>query len=110
MLPFPSHSARSNRSDKLPICQAASSNPTNRFQESSAVIILPIIEPKHFFIKITEQMKRFDADVCSLKAAFQQAPKILQSVRVDVPLDVAFRVVNRLVDVISIKSLIRHQF
>lgn len=66
------------------IRQATPGHAANRFHKPLNIIVFPIVEPKRLFIKTPEQMEWFNADICSLKAAFKQAPKILQSVCVDV--------------------------
>lgn len=52
------------------------------------------------FVKIAEQVKRFHADVGPSDAAFQQTPKVFQTVGVDSTVHVSNGVVNDLVSVI----------
>jgi hypothetical protein len=60
-------------------------------------------------IQIPEQVKGFNTDVCAFDAAFQETPEILHSVGVNIPFDVAFRLVNRFVDILIFQSTIRQQ-
>lgn len=100
--PLSAYSCRVKIARQSFICQAAASNASHRFQKSLAVIVLTIVEPKCLLVKITKQMKRFNTDVCALKTTLEQAPKILQSIRVDVAANIFPRMVNRFVDVIRI--------
>src|SRR5712692_4121047 len=71
---------------------------------------LPVVVPEYLFVQIPEQMERLDVDVCTLQSALEQAPEILQSVCVNLPVHVALCMVNRLVDeVLMIQSLIRQE-
>ena len=62
-----------------------------------SVRVRPVVEPKHFFIKIVEQVKRLDADVSAFQAPFQQRPKVFQAARVNLPESVVHGMVNELV-------------
>src|SRR5215469_8397913 len=56
-----------------------------------------IVEPEYLFICVSEQVKWFDANVCALQSTLEQAPEILQSVCVNLSVNVAFRMVDYLV-------------
>src|SRR6266849_2368393 len=69
-----------------------------------------IVEAKHLFVYVAEQVERLYGNVRTLQSALEQAPEILKAVCVDLPLDVAFRMVNRLVnEVLIVKALIGHE-
>jgi hypothetical protein len=68
-----------------------------------------IVVPKNLFIEVAEKMERFDVDVCTLESALEQAPEVLQPVRVDLPVNVSLGVVNRLVKTIAIQSYLGHE-
>lgn len=69
-----------------------------------------IVVAEHLFINVAEQMERLRCNVRALRAALEQAPKILQAICVDLPINVAFGVVNRLVrKVLVVQSLIGHE-
>src|SRR6267142_4207480 len=66
-----------------------------------------IVEAKHLFVYVTEQMERLNRNVRAFQSALEQAPEILKAVCVDLPLNVTFCMVNRLVnEVLVIQSLI----
>jgi hypothetical protein len=52
-------------------------------------------------------VERLDADVRAIDAALEQAPEVLQPVRVDLAFGVALRVVDDLMDVLVFESAIR---
>ncbi len=81
-------------------------NPPHRFHGPFAVVVPPIIEPERFFVEIPEKVERLITDVCTLEAPLEQAPKIFQSVRVDVPPHISLRMVNGLMDIIAFQSVI----
>src|SRR5579883_1122407 len=55
-------------------------------------------------------MKRFYGHVSAIQPALQKRPKVLHAVRVDVALNVCFRMVDDLVSVILFQAPIRNQF
>src|SRR6266403_4059369 len=69
----------------------------------------PIVVAEYLFIEIPEQVKWLDVDISSLESTLEQAPEILQSVCMHLPIDIALGVVNRLVNEILIQSLIGHE-
>src|SRR5260370_16824535 len=61
----------------------------------------------HLFVEIPEHVEWLDTDVGSLQSTLEQAPKILQSVCVDLPVNIAFRMVYNLVrKILLFQSLI----
>ena len=91
---------------QLLVRNAPSDSLGERLSESAAVIVLALVEAKSLLIEIAKQMKGLDADVGSFQAALQQRPEILDPVRVDIAIDVAFRVVDHLMHVIGIQSVV----
>src|SRR5882724_8890758 len=74
------------------------------------VFLGAIVVPEHLLIQITEQVERFDVDVCSLESALEKAPEVFQPVRMNLPVNVAFGMVNRLVnEILVVQSLIRQE-
>jgi hypothetical protein len=64
-----------------------------------------IIEPERFFIQAKKKVEWFNADVCSLKAAFEQAPKVFHPVRVNIAALIFFRVADCLMNILpAVKS------
>ena len=76
---------------------------------NSAVGILPLIVAESLLVKIAEEVERFNANVCPLDAPLQQAPVVLQSVRVASAPNVLYRMVYGFVDVIRFQSFVALQ-
>src|SRR5258708_37608849 len=75
---------------------------------NEVVFLGAIVVPEHLFVQIAEQMKQFDINVSSLESAFEEAPEVFQSVRVDLPINVALRMVHNRVPVsVVIEPVIR---
>ena len=55
-------------------------------------------------------MERFYADVGALDGSLQEAPEVFKFVRVHVPIDVGFSVVDYLMGVFCIQSFVGFQF
>jgi hypothetical protein len=69
-----------------------------------------IVGTEHLFVHVTEQMERLYCNVRAFQSALEQAPKVFESVSVNLPGNIAFRMVNRLVnEVLVIQSLIGHE-
>jgi hypothetical protein len=58
------------------------------------------------FIEISEKMERLNAHVGSIDGTFQEAPEVFQSIRVNVAIDVLFRMVNNLVSVFGFQTIV----
>src|SRR5438094_788003 len=83
--------------------QASADDADDRETEPIRVGHVPtMIEPEDLFVEIPEQVKRFNAHVGALQRTLQQAPVILQPVRVDLPIDVGFGVVDDAVNVAAL--------
>jgi hypothetical protein len=90
--------------DQINVLQTLPENARTSLDESTAISVLPLVEPKRLLVQIPEKVKGLHVDVGSLDRALEQAPEVLQSVRVNVPLGVANRVVDDLVNVILIHA------
>src|SRR6266404_1463593 len=73
------------------------------------VFLGAIVVPENLFVQIAEQMERFNVDVCSLESALEEAPEVFESVGVNLPINVTFCMVNRLVQEVWPQSLIGHE-
>jgi hypothetical protein len=73
------------------VCEPPSDDLRKCQSEAPTVIVLALVVAKRLLVQIAEQVERLDADVGSFQAALQQRPEILDSVRVDVAVDVSFR-------------------
>ncbi len=65
-----------------------------------------MIVAEHLFVQIPEEVKWLGADVGSLESALEQAPEVFEPVCVDLPVNVAFGMVNYSMDKILVQSLI----
>jgi hypothetical protein len=89
---------------KLFVLKALSYDLLQNLSEPLGIRALALVEPKTLFVKIPEQVKRFNAYIRAFDHSLEQAPKVLNPVRVNVSVDVFFRVVNDHVKVIGIQE------
>jgi hypothetical protein len=90
--------------DQLHIGQPLSGNRRYHLSEPTAVVVFAFVEPEGLFVEIPIKMDWVNADVGSLKGAFQKAPEILDVVSVDVVAHKLDRVVNGFMSVVSGKA------
>jgi hypothetical protein len=89
---------------QIRITQTFTHNALNRLQESTAIVVFPLIETEALFVQIPEQMKRLNIDVGALDRALKQAPEVLQPVSVNLAVNVPLSVINnRMVEVSSVQ-------
>ena len=55
-------------------------------ESKSIMLELAEVVPESLFVKIPEQVERFNADVGALQSALQKAPKVFESVGMDLSL------------------------
>ena len=67
-----------------------------------------IVVTEYLFTEVTLKMERLDRHVGSAQIALEQAPEILQPVRVYPPVDVPLHVVHPLMHIAIVQQLIRH--
>lgn len=92
-------------------CQTlANDSRTKRVEAVTISHTLSVIEPKGLLIHVAEQMERFDTYVGAAQSALQEAPEVLQTVCMNVSLDVGFGVVDELVDIIGAESEVGVRF
>ncbi len=79
--------------------------------ESQAIVSKTTeVVPEHLLVQIPEQVKGFDADIGAFQLALEQAPKVFESVSVNLPINVPFSVVNDLMlESLLLESLIGHE-
>ena len=82
------------------ISQTPSGDIPHDLLESSAIAIfvLSLVVPERLFVQIAEQMERFNRNICAIQRAFQKAPKVLQSIRVNMSLDIFYGMIGNLTD------------
>src|SRR5271168_291669 len=69
-----------------------------------------IIVAKHLFVQIPEQVERLDVHVSALQSALEQAPEVFESIGMNLPVNVAFGMVDNLVlESLVLESLIGHE-
>src|SRR5882724_1032953 len=82
----------------------------NVFESQAIMSKCPKVVTEHLFVEIPEQVERFDADIGAFQLALEQAPKVFESVGVNLPVNIPFRMVNNLVlESLLLKSLIGHE-
>jgi hypothetical protein len=59
------------------------------------------------FVDVAEQMERLNADIGPVKATLQQAPEVLHGVRVDIAVNVLYRVIDNRMLVVILQTVIR---
>src|ERR1019366_4232212 len=64
---------------------------------------------EHLLIKVTKQMKWFDTHVGPADAALQQAPKVFESIGVNLSVNIFLGVVNNFVGVVLSQPVVRLQ-
>jgi hypothetical protein len=64
--------------------------------EPNAIVGLAGVEAHGFLVDVAEEVEGLDADVGSVDSALQEAPKVLQSIRVDLAVNVLYRMIDHL--------------
>ena len=81
--------------DQFLVLKPLANNLRNGEVESLGIVhVLPVVVTEYLFVDIPEQVEWLDGDVRSLQPALEQAPEVLASVRVDLPVDIALGVVQ----------------
>lgn len=82
-----------------------------RLLETTVIVhVLSIVVTEHLLIQVAEQVERLHANVGSAKAALQETPEILQSVSVDLTVNVGNGMVDNLMRVVARQSLVTEHF
>src|SRR5215210_7767119 len=90
-------------------CLPVNSTPRHapkRLGEPIRVLALSLVESESLLVQVSEKVVRLDRHIRSVYPALQEAPKVLQTVRVDVASNVCFSVVYYVVDVLGIQTLV----
>ncbi len=75
---------------------------------NEVVLLGAIVVAEYLFIQVPEQVEWLNVDVCTLQSTLQETPEVLKPVRMNLPVNVAFRMVhNRMPISVVIKSVIR---
>jgi hypothetical protein len=69
--------------------------------------IIAVIEAIRLLVKVTEQMKRLHAHVGSADSTLQKRPEILQAVRMDMPINIGYGVINHLMRILASQPVVR---
>src|SRR5712672_36510 len=92
------------------VSEAASGDMRHYTMKALSVIRIPsMVVAEYLFVQITKHVERFNRNVRAFQSALEQAPEIFQPVGVNLPVHIALRMVNRLVNEIPIQSLIRKE-
>src|SRR5712692_3308662 len=85
---------------------AATEDLGHGIRKSFSFALMPSVIAESLFVKVAEQMERFDADVGSMNTTLQERPEVFHGVSVNGPVHVGDRVVNNLVRVLASQSVI----
>ena len=64
----------------------------------SFVSVFAVVVSENLFVDIARQMERLNSNVGSTKATLQEAPEVLQAIRVDSAVDVPFGMINNVMN------------
>lgn len=92
------------------VCESTPNDLLHDNCEPFGISELARVESKYLFIDVPEQVERLDTDVRSVQSALQQAPEVFHAVRMDLSLDIGFRVIDNLVRVILAQSKVGNHF
>ena len=67
--------------------------------EALGIVHLPIVVAERLFVNVPEQVKRLDAHVGAFQSALEQAPEVLHSVGMDLPVHIGLSVIDDRVSV-----------
>src|ERR1035437_3520801 len=70
-------------SSELLVGETATNNLAHRKHEAVTVGHVPVVEAVNFFVKVSEQVERLNADVGAFQRTLQETPEVLKPVRVD---------------------------
>jgi hypothetical protein len=70
-------------------------------------VIPPVVKAESLLVQIPEQVERLDADIGAVDGTLEQAPEVLQAIRVNNAIDVLLSMVDNLVNVVTPQPLIR---
>lgn len=76
--------------------QALASDTAEHLSEPLCIGRFPLIVAEGLLIKVPKQMERFDAHIRAFDGSLQKTPEVFQSIRVNVAVDVRFRMVDYL--------------
>src|SRR5205085_5307181 len=86
---------------------------SHRIGQLATERIFPIIESERLLMHIAEQVKRLNCNVGSTEATLQTAPKVFDTLNVNLPVNILLKMVHELTLILGFKSrvtseLIRH--
>lgn len=79
------------------------------FESLRVCHVLARVVTEHLLVDVPEQVEGFHADIRALQAPLEQAPEVLHSIGMDLPVHVALSVINDRMSVFS-QTLVRLQF
>lgn len=95
--------------DQLGVLQTTANDAHDSNQEPARVGVLALVEPERLLIEVSEQVKRFDADIGPANGALEKRPEVFKAVGVNAVFDVAHSVIDFLVCVVRMQPVIRGQ-
>jgi hypothetical protein len=97
-------------SSQLFVSHSATYDLFHNHTEPLGIRIGSMVVSECLFVQVAKQMERLDADVGTMQAAFQKTPEVLHRVRVDVTVNVLYRVIYDGVLIVGLQPVIGLQF
>lgn len=86
--------------------QAAAHGSFEHSHKASSVALVALVESEGFFVQVAEEVEGLNADVRPLEGALQEAPEVLNAVRVDLPFDVLLGMVDDAMDEVGLEAAV----
>ena len=108
-LRFPLLGWRRTKPNELIIGQPLANNPINHRLEAVSIVSLSSVEAESLFVKIANQVERFNIDVSSFDCSLQETPEVFNAIGVNMSFDISLSMVNDFMDILSIQVIIGRQ-
>ena len=90
-------------SNEFIVSQPLASNPTDYALKATTIVSFPSVEAECFLIKILSQMEWLDIDVSASNRPLQETPEVLNSVGMNMTMNVGYSMVYSLVNILFIQ-------
>src|ERR1017187_6510939 len=92
--------------DKPGVFETLPDHTNDTKQEAPRVGVLAFVESERLLVAVSEQVKRFHADIRATDSALEQRPEVFQPVGMHVVPDVAYSMVDLLMGELLIKAVV----
>lgn len=104
------HKARIALSGQGAVGNSFAHNRQKHFVEPAGIAALATIEPERLFVHVAEQVERGHGNIGASQRSLEQAPKVLDAVRVNAAFHVFDRVVDNAVGVVGVQAVVAGRF